>query len=71
MYSESALKLYIVAGSSAMNGHGEGVVWGYEMPIWCVILIVVDCAAVVGFGIWGFFAIRTFVKRKKSAQSDQ
>ena len=33
MYSETALKLYIVAGSSAMNGHGEGVVWGYEMPI--------------------------------------
>ena len=50
--------LYVVANSNAMNGMGEGVVWGYKMATWKVLLIVVNVALVLGFGIWGFFSIR-------------
>lgn len=50
--------LYTVASSNAMNGIGEGVVYRYAIPMWQVALIIVDCAAVVAFGAWGFFVIR-------------
>ena len=56
--------LYTVAGSNAMNGYGEGVVYRYAMPMWRVLLITFDCAAVVGFAVWGFFAIKKSLRRK-------
>lgn len=59
--------LYTVAGSNAMNGMGSGVVYRYDMPIWMICVILVDVAAVVGFGIWGFFSIRGKVKKQKAA----
>lgn len=60
--------LFTVAQSNAMNGMGEGNVWGYALPTWVVILIVVDCAAAVAFGVWGFFAIRK-AKKKEAAEN--
>lgn len=50
--------LYTVAGSNAMNGMGEGVVYKYVMPLWTVLLIVLDVVLVLGFAVWGFFSIR-------------
>ena len=34
--------LYTVGNSNAMNGVGEGIVWGYKMPVWEVILISIN-----------------------------
>lgn len=39
--------LYTVANSNAMNGYGDGVVWGYAMPQWVTWCIYAD----VGLGI--------------------
>lgn len=50
--------LYAVVNSNAMNGE----VIGYGMPIWQIFLIVLDCALVVGLGVWGFFVIRKALK---------
>lgn len=61
--------LYTVAQSNAMNGMGEGNVWAYAIPMWVVILIVVDCAAVAAFGVWGFFAIRKALKKQEAEQA--
>lgn len=41
--------LYVTANSNAINRD----VLGYKMPVWQVILIVVDCAVAISFGIWG------------------
>ena len=50
--------LYTVANSNAMNGVGEGVVWGTTMAKWKIVAIVVNVALFVGFAVWGYFAIR-------------
>lgn len=50
--------LYSVVNSNAMNGD----VIGYKLPIWVVCVIVVDCLAVAGFAVWGFFVIRKALK---------
>lgn len=50
--------LYTVLNSNAMNRE----IIGYNLPIWQIILIVADCAIVVGLGVWGFFAVRKALK---------
>ena len=71
---EAALKqaakniLYTVAQSNAMNGHGEGVVWGTTMAMWRVLLIVANCVLVVLAAVWGFFDIRKKLKRAKAEE---
>ena len=60
--------LYTVAGSNAMNGYGEGVVYRYAMPLWQVITIIIDCVLFAGICVWGFFAIRK-VRRKIASVS--
>ena len=41
---------------------------GMLLPIWLIALIAVDCAAAVGFAIWGYFAI---TKAKKKQQPEE
>ena len=71
---EAALKqaakniLYTVAQSNAMNGHGEGVVWGTTMAMWRVLLIVANCVLVVLAAVWGFFDIHKKLKRAKAEE---
>ncbi len=60
--------LYTVARSNAMNGHGDGVVWGIGMPTWVVIVIWVDIAIAAALAVWGFFAIRKALRKAKSAE---
>lgn len=51
--------LYTVLHSNAMNGE----IVGYNIPVWQVILICVDCAIFVGLAVWGFFAVRSALKK--------
>ena len=54
---------YTVVNSNAMNGE----IIGYNMPVWQIILIVVDCVVVAGLAVWGFFVIRSAIKKQKAA----
>lgn len=58
--------LYTVVNSNAMNGTGEGVVWGTAMAWWNIWLILANVALVVLLGgLWGFLQI--FLTRRKLA----
>lgn len=62
--------LFTVVNSNAMNGTGEGVVWGTAMALWKVWLIVANVALVVLLGgLWGFLKI-FFTKKKLAAGID-
>jgi beta-glucosidase len=54
--------LYTIGNSNAMNGMGEGIVWGYGLPYWEILLIVADsvfsAGAIAVSGIWFFFKYR-------------
>ncbi len=50
--------LYTVANSNALNGEVDH----YVMAWWKILIIVLDCAAVAGVGVWGYFVIRKKVK---------
>ena len=51
--------LYTVANSNAMNGQDDSVIYGYRMPDWVVLLIVIDsiflAATIALGGLWFFF----------------
>lgn len=49
--------LYTVANSNAMNGVGEGVVWGYSLPNWVVWVILIDVAVFALCAGWGALVI--------------
>ncbi|VEU80232.1 glycoside hydrolase family 3 protein [Haploplasma axanthum] len=57
--------LYTVANSNAMNGYGDGVVYGYAMPYWKLALIWSNVAVVVANATWGFFVVRAALKKNK------
>ena len=61
--------MYTVARSNAMNGHGEGVVWGIGLPTWVVIVIWVDIGIAAALAVWGVFAIRKALKKAKAASA--
>lgn len=56
--------LYAVANSNSLNAE----VIGYKMEAWLVALIVVDCAAVVGIAVWGFFAVRGALRKQEGQE---
>ncbi len=56
--------LYTIVNSNAMNGE----VVGYNMPIWQILFIVLDCVLVVGAAVWGFFVIRRALKKAKASE---
>ena len=58
--------LYTVASSNAMNGHGEGVKWGYTLPGWLILLIVADCVAGAAALGWGLYV---FLRRRKAKET--
>lgn len=58
--------LYAVANSNSINAE----VIGYKMELWLIALIVVDCAAVVGISVWGFFAIKKALKKQKGSAEE-
>ncbi|MBR1813815.1 MAG: glycoside hydrolase family 3 protein [Lachnospiraceae bacterium] len=58
--------LYTIAQTNAMNGHGQGVVWGTVQPMWVTVLLLVDIIMAVGLAIWGVFAIRKSIAKSKA-----
>lgn len=57
--------LYTVANSCAMNGLGEGVVWGYTLPAWVTWLIIITVVFFVGTAVfWIIYIIK--LKNNKS-----
>ncbi|MCX4314981.1 MAG: hypothetical protein OSJ83_14155, partial [Clostridia bacterium] len=61
--------LYTVANSNAMNGNGEGIIWGYSIPTWVVWLIVATCSLVPVCGALCFFMVRE-IKKCKALSAD-
>lgn len=57
--------LYTVANSCALNGEVDH----YNMAWWKILVIAIDCVAVAGVAVWGFFAVRGFIKYKKQEGS--
>ena len=55
--------LYAVVNSNAMNGMGEGVIYETHLAYWRIMLIVIDIVVPVGLAVWGFFAIRSAIKK--------
>ena len=53
--------LYTVANSNAMNGMGEGNVWGYARPIWFIVMWTVFAVITAGMLVWGFFVCRKVI----------
>lgn len=53
--------LYTVANSNAMNGMGEGNVWGYARPIWFICMWCVFAVITAGLLVWGFFVCRKVI----------
>ncbi len=58
--------LYTTVRSNAMNGCGEGCYYIEYYAWWEVTLVAVLAAWVLVAAVWGFFAIRGFVKAKKN-----
>lgn len=61
--------LYTIANSNAMNGYGEGVVFGNALPAWVMLVIAVDIVAAVGLAVWGVFAVRASLKKMKQEEN--
>lgn len=59
--------LYTVANSNAMNGNGEGIIWGYTIPVWVIWLIVATCGLAVACGVLGFFTVREILRCKAAS----
>jgi beta-glucosidase len=53
--------LYTVANSNSVNVE----IVGYKTEWWMTTLIVVDCVVPVALAVWGFFAVRKFIKSGK------
>ena len=58
--------LYAVANSNSVNAE----VLGYKMELWLIALIVVDCVAVAGISVWGYFAVRKALKKAEQQASE-
>jgi beta-glucosidase len=56
--------LYTVANSNSVNK----TISGYNMEWWKATLIAVDVIVPVGLAVWGFFVIRSYIKKGKEAE---
>lgn len=57
--------LYTVANSNSVAIE----IVGYSMEWWKVATIVLDCVAVVGLAVWGFFAVKKYLKKRNAASA--
>ena len=57
--------LYTVSRSNAMNGHGEGGYYITYYAWWEVFIFFFDLGLIGAAAVWGFFAIRSALKKAK------
>lgn len=57
--------LYTVANSCAMNGYGDGVVYGYSTPAWVVALTIADAVIFVVTAALSSYVILYRIRAKK------
>lgn len=55
--------LYSVVNSNAMSVETDG----YLMPVWMMVMIVVDVVIVLLLALWGTLAIRSVKRSEKAA----
>ncbi len=56
--------LYTVANSNSIQME----ILGYRTEWWITAIIVIDCVVPVALAVWGFFAIRRYIKNKKRVE---
>ena len=61
--------LYSVVNSNAMNGIDEGTVLRLAPPVWQEVLFIVEGAVAVGLAVWGFFEIRSMLKKRRRSSA--
>lgn len=61
-------QLYTIVHSNAMNGIDKNTVLGIMMPTWQIVMIIIICVIGVALAVWGFFVIRSAVKKSKQEQ---
>ena len=54
--------LYPIVNSNAYRGD-----FIMHMPVWQVVMIVIDCVLVAGLAVWGFFAVKNALKKQNNA----
>lgn len=59
--------LYATARSNGMNGCGEGGYYITYYAWWELLIFYFDLGLIAASGVWGFFAIRSALKKAKSA----
>lgn len=50
--------LFTIANSNAMNGRGDGNIYGMMAPTWFIMMWTAFAVIVAGIAVWGFFVIR-------------
>lgn len=56
--------LYTVANSNSIQVE----ILGYQTEWWITTIIVVDCVVPVALAVWGSFAIKRYLRKRKQAQ---
>ena len=59
--------LYAVANSNSI----QIKILGYRTEWWVTAVIVADCVIGAGIAVWGFFAIRNFLKKRKKVDVEE
>lgn len=58
--------LYVLVNSNIMNGIDKNTKFTTVMPLWQQVIIIVEVVIVVALAVWGVFAIRGMLKKKKA-----
>ena len=59
--------LYTVANSNSI----QIKIIGYNTEWWITLITVLDIVVPIGLAVWGFFAIRKFIKRSAKAKAEE
>ena len=62
--------LYTIANSCAMNGHGDGVVWGYTVPTFVIWLIIINVLLLCGTAAMVTLTVLQIIKTKKLKENN-
>lgn len=65
--------LYVYANSNAMNGYGDGVEYGWILPAWSVVaivLVVVICVLCIGWCVLTILLARKRLLKKSAENTD-